>query len=262
MVGGSPPKQTQWALQLDNSTGSLATVSRSPAHGLPLSPSHHLRQKPAESGSDRGHEVSSLSDREVSRFLQDLRDDISALHSTAEAAAKAASLAAAKASAAQNVAASTHTAVAAQQQRSQASPLVRQQQDALESLRADVAKMQEAMQAHEQSVAPGAAVIADTQVNKRSVLRPRRLKQRGTNLPAHTSSSEQWQQRASEQRSPATGRVDDHHAHDGWKEGYDAVRGKVYWYNLHTKETRWQDDKPQIAAKPNGRGQARGTCSL
>ena len=260
MAGGSPPKQTQWALQLDNSSGSLATVSRSPPHGLPLSPSHHLRQKPPESGSDRGHEGSSLSD--VSRFLQDLRDDISALHTTAEAAAKAASLAAAKASAAQNVAASTHTAVAAQQQRSQASPLVRQQQDALESLRADVAKMQEAMQAHEQSVAPGAAVIADTQVNKRSGLRPRRSKQRGTNLPAHTSSSEQWQQRASEQRSPATGRVDDHHAHDGWKEGYDAVRGKVYWYNLHTKETRWQDDKPQMTAKPNERGQARGTCSL
>lgn len=256
MVNGSPPKQTQWAPQLDNSSSSFATVPRSPADGPPLSPSHRLRQKPAESGSGRGHDVSSTSDGEVSRFLHDIRDDISALHTTVEAAAKAASLAASKASGAQNIAARTH-AVAAQQQHLQTSPLVRQQQDALERLRAEVAKMQEAMEAHEQSVPAVAAVAPDTQVNKRSILRPRRSKQSGTNLSGHTGSSEQWQQGASEHQSPETGRVVDHHAHDVWKEGYDAVRGKRYWYNLRTKETRWQDAKPQIAAERDGRGQAR-----
>jgi|EP01043_Picozoa_sp_COSAG02_P050063 hypothetical protein len=234
---GSPSRQTQWAPQLDSSSGSLA-----PSSAGPISPSstRQLQQEPTasrQSDSDQdGQEVSSISVGEVRQFLHDLRDDISAVHTTAEVAARAASLAA------RGVAQSVANTPGAPDPHLDSSSLVQEQQHALDSLRAEVTRMQGAMQAHEQSVADSAAETTD----QPHAARQYHPKQRQTDRCYH-SSEQHAHNGASEKHSPALRRVDDE-----WKEGYDTVRGKTYWYNLHTKETRWQHDTPRASAYRHG----------
>lgn len=240
-AGGSPSKQTKWAPQLDGSS-LVPSVPTGPLNASSTRQLRHQDEAAESRQSDPGRgrqDILSIPDSEVTQFLQDIRDDISDVHTTA-AVARAASLAATKPGEAQNV---TDGGSPVPDVHVQSSSLVQEQQIALESLRAEVTKMQNAMQAHEQSVADLAGVTTD-HPNPAPQHQPKQWQADHS----HRSSGHHVDSGASETRLSGLRRVDQQHVHDGWKEGYDTARDKTYWYNLRTKETRWQHDAPQISA--------------
>ena len=211
---------------------------------LPAVPAHSWSSevtRSERSSTGRGNDAVSISDAEVKEFLLDLRDDISAVHTTAEAAARAASLAADK--------------VQSADQHVQPNSMIRRQQEALESLREEVTIMREAMQAHEQSVAT--ATLDNPVFTQRRddspVQSPEAQPEEQLADTSHCTEHQQHR-RQSEGRSKMRPTLSGaHQQRDGWKEGYDIVREKTYWYNVRTKETRWQPDRPQESTEREDR---------